>query len=122
MLKFRSGKKSILIATDALEEGIDVATCNLVVCFNTLTSLKSYIQRRGRASMHTSQCVIMISTDSGQTKLDSWLALDEALIDIHKDADRASTQTLIENGHELVDDCLYLGATEYVAPNLSLAI
>lgn len=91
VLEFRSGKKNIVIATDALEEGIDVAACNLVVCFNTPASLKSYIQRRGRARMHASQYVIMVPTDSVQTKLDSWPELENALIDMYQDTDRAST-------------------------------
>lgn len=64
MPDFRAGKKNLVIATDALEEGIDVAACNLVICFNTSASLESYIQRRGRARMQASQYVIMVPKDN----------------------------------------------------------
>ena len=115
MLEFRNGKKNIVIATDALEEGIDVAACNLVVCFDAPPSLKSYIQRRGRARMHASQYVIMVPKDSTQTKLDSWPELENTLAKMYQDDDRARTRiALLENEQESVDDRLCIGATEYV--------
>lgn len=112
---FRAGKKNLVIATDALEEGIDVAACNLVICFNTPASLKSYIQRRGRARMQASQYVIMVPKDSIQTKLNSWPDLEDALIKMYQDDDRARTRAAeSENGHESVDEWLHVEATGYV--------
>jgi ERCC4-related helicase len=120
ILEFRAGKKNIVIATDALEEGIDVAACNLVVCFNTPPNLKSYIQRRGRARMHASQYVMMVPTDSIQSKLDSWPELEDALIKMYQDDDRARAKiALLENEHESVDDWLSVEATEYVTSGFS---
>lgn len=115
MPDFRAGKKNLVIATDALEEGIDVAACNLVICFNTPASLKSYIQRRGRARMQASQYVIMVPKDSIQTKLNSWPDLEDALIKMYQDDDRARTRAAeSENGHESVDEWLHVEATGYV--------
>ncbi|KAF3032325.1 Dicer-like protein 2 [Didymella heteroderae] len=109
---FRAGKKDLVIATDALEEGIDVAVCNLVICFKTPPSLESYIQRRGRARMQASQYVIMVPNDSVQTQLNSWSELEDALINMYQDDDRERTRTAgSERGHELVDGWLYVETT-----------
>ncbi|KJR87063.1 uncharacterized protein SPSK_01376 [Sporothrix schenckii 1099-18] len=49
LLKFRNRQLNLLVATSVIEEGIDMAACNIVVCIDDLTSLKAFIQRRGRA-------------------------------------------------------------------------
>lgn len=41
--KFRSGEVNLLIATQVVEEGLNVAECNLVVCMNELNTIKSFI-------------------------------------------------------------------------------
>jgi ERCC4-related helicase len=115
MAEFRAGRRNIVIATDALEEGIDVAACNLVVCFNPPPSLKSYIQRRGRARMEASQYVIMLAKDSDQTKMDTWPALEHELIKIYQDEARARAETIsLEAQEELVDYRLQVETTGYV--------
>ena len=45
----RSNEFNLLIATAVVEEGIDIQTCNFVVVFDGLNSLKSYVQMKGRA-------------------------------------------------------------------------
>ena len=45
---FRCGDIMLLIATDASEEGIDVADCSFVVHFNFFGTTKSHIQGSGR--------------------------------------------------------------------------
>ena len=47
---------SLLIATDALEEGIDVPDCEFVIRFNWIGTTKSHIQGSGRARKENSIC------------------------------------------------------------------
>ncbi|KAH6603905.1 hypothetical protein Trco_007351 [Trichoderma cornu-damae] len=65
---FRSSKINLLLATAVLEEGIDVPACNLVVCFDTPTTSKSFIQRRGRARMKDSRLVIFFDESNPMQK------------------------------------------------------
>lgn len=46
---FKDGKAPILVATQAIEEGIDVPSCNLVIRYHSFHNVKSHIQGSGRA-------------------------------------------------------------------------
>jgi ERCC4-related helicase len=43
MESFNHGRINVLIATNVVEEGLDVSTCNLVVCLNELATVKAFI-------------------------------------------------------------------------------
>jgi ERCC4-related helicase len=102
--KFRVQQKHIIIATDVLEEGIDVAACNLVICFDPPQNLKSFIQRRGRARKKESRFVIMQPCTSTKTKTDRWLQLEEEVNRTCQDEKRAREKALsVEDQDEDLD-------------------
>lgn len=77
---FREGRKNLLIATTALEEGIDISACNVVVCFNRPPNLKSYLQRRGRARQENSTIVLLSSVNNEADILADWKKMEAEMI------------------------------------------
>lgn len=72
-----------------MHAGIDVAKCNVVVCFDRPPNLKSFVQRRGRARKALSKYVIMFEDDgSGSNATTTWLKLEEEMRQVYMDEKR----------------------------------
>lgn len=84
LAELRVGQTNVLIATNVLEEGIDVPACNVVICFDPPKDLRSFIQRRGRARDRQSRLVMFIEQhdDNGLAK---WTSMEQQLKDIYAD-------------------------------------
>ncbi|KAI4240417.1 MAG: hypothetical protein L6R40_005128 [Gallowayella cf. fulva] len=75
----RSGRKNLVVTTSALEEGIDVSACNVVICFDKPANLKSLIQRRGRARKEESKLALMLADDDDPSTVKTWQELEDAM-------------------------------------------
>ncbi|KAK4507050.1 hypothetical protein PRZ48_000784 [Zasmidium cellare] len=104
---FRDGEKNIMIATNVLEEGIDVSACNLVVCFDPPKNLVSFVQRRGRARQKESNYYLFVPDDQRNNK--QWAALEAEMKKAYMDDTRQLASRL--------DDDLDLSDKVYEIPS-----
>ncbi|ETN39979.1 uncharacterized protein HMPREF1541_04254 [Cyphellophora europaea CBS 101466] len=85
---FRSSGYNIIVATNALEEGIDVQACNVVVCFDLPQSVRSFIQRRGRARAGKSGFALFFEKGDSHARLEEWRELERQLKSAYQDPAR----------------------------------
>ncbi|GFU74958.1 endoribonuclease Dicer [Trichonephila clavipes] len=57
---FREKKNNVLVATQVLEEGMDITQCNLVTRFDLPGDFRSYVQSKGRARAKNSIYVMLL--------------------------------------------------------------
>ena len=109
---FRANGKNIIVATNALEEGIDVQSCNVVICFDLPQNIRSFIQRRGRARAAKSVYALMFEELETHERLDEWEELERQLQLIYRNTLRERGQRILEDADdEFVDYLLQAPAT-----------
>ena len=71
MKEFRNKDIDVLVATAIIEEGLDVADCNLVIRFNKPQNFSSYMQSKGRARAKANACYVILRDEAD---MDEWSA------------------------------------------------
>lgn len=72
LLKFSRSNLNVLIATQVLEEGIDIQRCSLVIRYDPPLNYRSYIQSKGRARSRTASYVILLERSESSKFKAKW--------------------------------------------------
>ena len=81
--EFNNDKFNILIGTSAIEEGLDIQSCNAVLALVELNTPKSYIQIKGRARKANSYFYIFTnSTKDAKMKIDNFKTIGKKIKDL----------------------------------------
>ena len=85
---FRAGVINLVLATSVLEEGIDISSCHLVICFEQPKNLKSFVQRRGRARQQRSRYLIFVPDTGNVQSSKSWQSLEAEMRSAYEEDNR----------------------------------
>ena len=108
---FRTKKTNVILCTSVLEEGIDVSSCHLVICFERPRNLKSFVQRRGRARMQESKYFIFMPRAGGGRSPEAWDELEREMKRAYLDDMRQSNITNEVEVKEEEEWCLEVEST-----------
>ena len=84
--EFNNNKINILIGTSAVEEGLDIQTCNAVMVFVELMTAKSYIQMKGRARCKNSKFYLFTnSVENTVKRINDFIEIGNKMKEFFKD-------------------------------------
>ncbi|KAJ6024631.1 ATP-dependent helicase dcl2-2 [Penicillium herquei] len=96
LAKFRAKELNLIITTNALEEGIDIPACNTVISFDRPLSLRSFVQRRGRARQGQSALIILVGNTQEEEELKRLIKIEDGLMKTYRDDTRAVSNSSFE--------------------------
>lgn len=88
LTKFRMRALNLIITTNALEEGIDIPSCNTIISFDRPLSLRSFVQRRGRARQNQSSFIIFANDKQEEEELRKLMEVEDKLVQTYRDGTR----------------------------------
>ncbi|KAL9131198.1 MAG: hypothetical protein Q9217_000800 [Psora testacea] len=97
---FRQGRRNLVVTTSALEEGIDVAKCSVVICFERPRNLKSFIQRRGRARKAESMYAIMFEEGCDPNAVSTWQNMEHEMRQLYMEEMRKLQMLQVREAEE----------------------
>ncbi|XP_015599757.1 endoribonuclease Dicer isoform X2 [Cephus cinctus] len=105
LLRFKSGRANCVVATDVVDEGLDIPSCTLVVRFDEPQDFRSYIQSKGRARSQTSEYILLISENADKflSKYHNFKKIEEYLQQLLV----GRTNLRAEPTHEQIEKDLY---------------
>ncbi|XP_057325041.1 endoribonuclease Dicer [Microplitis mediator] len=61
--RFRDGEVNCIVATDVLDEGVDIPLCNLIICYDQPQDYRAYMQSKGRGRYKDSEFVTFVENN-----------------------------------------------------------
>jgi ERCC4-related helicase len=118
---FRQGRANLVVCTNALQEGIDMPTCHIVVCFDPPPNLVAFVQRRGRARRIQSKYIILHCEDDYKEK--DWATLEKRLEEVYQNELRESAENArLEEQEDEANRSFRVAATGYAFSNMFVLI
>ncbi|KAL4495065.1 hypothetical protein ABPG72_015765 [Tetrahymena utriculariae] len=105
---FRKKELQIILSTSVTEEGFDIPSCNLVISFNRISNLKSFVQIKGRARKQNSKFIIMAKDVSQkqdyETDVESYKDLIQQIKQIAPEVVKEEIKTRPNYKYKIVKD------------------
>ncbi|XP_030853694.1 probable ATP-dependent RNA helicase DHX58 [Strongylocentrotus purpuratus] len=61
---FKSDRANLLVATDIVQEGLDIPACNVIIRYNFVSNEIGTVQSKGRARKEGSKCFLIVESGS----------------------------------------------------------
>ncbi|KAG5314150.1 DICER Endoribonuclease, partial [Acromyrmex insinuator] len=61
--RLKNGSSNCIVATDVVDEGIDIPMCTLIIRYDVPTDFRAYVQSKGRARHNLSSYLILVEND-----------------------------------------------------------